>query len=158
EIGNVQPGDKPLGAEFKEKMSEVGPWKINMTGMGECLPYEDNKVSLSKTETDAWGMPLLEIDCEYKQNEANMAKDIHRSGVEMLGRAGFTNIRTTDSQQAPGLAIHEMGTARMGRDPRASALNGHNQMHAVKNVFVTDGACSNSTACLDPPLSYRGVA
>lgn len=157
EQGNVGPEDKPLGAAFKEKMAEVGPWKINMTGMGECLPYYDNKVSLSKTETDRWGMPLLDIDCEYKQNEANMAEDIHRSGVEMLERAGYTNIRTTNSQQAPGLAIHEMGTARMGRDPENSMLNGYNQMHAVKNVFVTDGACMTSSACQNPSLTYMAL-
>lgn len=156
-VGNLQPGDAPLGVEFKEKMTEVGPWTINMTGMGECLPYQDNKVSLSKTKTDAWGMPLLEIDCEYKQNEANMAEDIRTSAAEMLDHAGFTNIETTDTQQAPGLAIHEMGTARMGCDPKTSILNSHNQMHAVKNVFVTDGSCMTSSACQNPSLTYMAL-
>lgn len=157
EIGNVQAGDKPLGADYKEKLTEVGPWRVNMTGMGECLPYRDNKVELSKTEIDRWGMPLLEIDAEYKSNEEAMIKDIHASGAEMLERAGFTNIKATDSHQALGLAIHEMGTARMGRDPNTSVLNAHNQMHAVKNVFVTDGACMTSTACQNPSLTYMAL-
>lgn len=157
DVGNVQPGDAPLGADFKEKLTQVGPWRINMTGMGEHLPYYDNKVSLSKTRTDAWGMPLLEVQCEYKDNEVRMTADILDSGAQMLERAGYTNIQRIDSQQAPGLAIHEMGTARMGRDPKTSVLNGHNQMHAVKNVFVTDGACMTSTACQNPSLTYMAL-
>ncbi|MDQ2077060.1 GMC oxidoreductase [Marinimicrobium sp. ABcell2] len=157
QVGNVQPGDTPLGAEFKDKMTHVGPWSIYMGGMGEHLPYYDNKVSLSKTRTDAWGMPLLEIDCEYKDNEDRMVKDIHQSGAEMLERAGYTNIQPRNTQQAPGLAIHEMGTARMGRDPKTSVLNGYNQMHAVKNVFVTDGSAMTSSACQNPSLTYMAL-
>lgn len=157
EVGNVGPDDKPIGADFKRKMSEVGPWRINMTGMGEFLPYEHNKITLSPTETDRWGMPLAVIDCDYGKNEEAMTRDIRDSAAEMLERAGFTDIETTDSQQAPGLAIHEMGTARMGRDPKTSVLNAHNQMHAVPNVFVTDGSCMTSSACQNPSLTYMAL-
>ena len=156
--GNVQPGDAPLGAAFKDKMSEVGPWRINMTGMGEFLPRFDNRVTFSKDKTDRWGMPIMDMHCDYSENEHNMTKDIRNSAAEMLERAGFTNIETTDSMQAPGLAIHEMGTARMGRDPKTSMLNGHNQLHAVPNVFVTDGACMTSTACQNPSLTYMALS
>jgi choline dehydrogenase-like flavoprotein len=155
--GNLQPGDAPFGAEFKEKMTEVGPWGIYMTGMGEFLPDYDNKVTLSKTRKDRWGMPILEIACDYKQNEELMTADILTSGAEMLERAGYKDIRAEDNKQAPGLAIHEMGTARMGRDPKTSILNGHNQMHAVPNVFVTDGSCMTSSACQNPSLTYMAL-
>ena len=155
--GNVDEGDAPLGAEFKHKMSEVGPWRINMTGMGEFLPRFDNKVTLSEDQTDAWGMPLLNMDCDYSDNEHHMTRDIRDSAAEMLEKAGYKNIQTVDSEQAPGLAIHEMGTARMGRDPKTSMLNGHNQLHAVPNVFVTDGACMTSSACQNPSLTYMAL-
>ena len=155
--GNVKEGDELIGAAFKEKITDVGPWQIGMTGMGECLPYFDNKVTLSKEKKDEWGMPLLEIDCEYKENELNMLKDLLDTGAEMLDRAGFKNIRKQDSEQAPGLGIHEMGTARMGRDPKTSALNGNNQMHAVKNVFISDGSCMASSACQNPSISYMAL-
>ena len=155
--GNVKEGDDPIGASFKEKITDVGPWQIGMTGMGECLPYYDNQVSLSKDKKDEWGMPLLEIDCEYKENEVNMLRDLLDTGAEMLDKAGFKNIRKQDSLQAPGLGIHEMGTARMGRDPKTSVLNGNNQMHAVKNVFVSDGACMTSSACQNPSITYMAL-
>ena len=102
-------------------------------------------------------MPLLEIDCEFKQNEENMTKDILQTGAEMLEAAGFKNIRESDSKQPPGLGIHEMGTARMGKDPKTSILNGINQMHAVKNVFISDGACMASTACQNPSITYMAL-
>jgi len=157
DVGNLSPGDPPLGEVFKRRMTEVGPWRINMTGMGEFLPRFENKIQLSKDKTDRWGMPLLDIDCDYSDNENNMTKDIRNSAAEMLDRAGFTNITTTDTQQAPGLAIHEMGTARMGRDPKTSVLNAHNQVHGAPNVFVTDGACMTSTACQNPSLTYMAL-
>lgn len=157
DVGNVSPGDPPLGEVFKRRMTEVGPWRIHMTGMGEFLPRFENKVQLSKDKTDRWGMPLLDIDCDYSDNENNMTKDIQNSAAEMLDRAGFTNITTTDTEQAPGLAIHEMGTARMGRDPKTSVLNAHNQVHGAPNVFVTDGACMTSTACQNPSLTYMAL-
>ena len=128
-----------------------------MTGMGECLPYYENKVILSKDKKDAWGIPQLKIDCEYKGNELTMLKDILSSGSEMLEKAGFKNIYASDTAQAPGLGIHEMGTARMGRDPKTSILNANNQVWDVKNVFVTDGACMTSNACQNPSLTYMAL-
>jgi choline dehydrogenase-like flavoprotein len=128
-----------------------------MTGMGEHLPYFENKVELSKDKKDQWGMPIVEIDCEYKENELSMLKDIMQSGSEMLEKAGFKNIEAYDSGQNPGQGIHEMGTARMGRDPKTSMLNGNNQVWAAKNLFVTDGACMTSNACQNPSLTYMAL-
>jgi choline dehydrogenase-like flavoprotein len=153
--GNVT--NDTIGASLKEQMCEPGDWYMWMTGMGECLPYYENKVSLSKTKKDAWGMPQVEIDCEYKANELNMLKDILNSGRDMLEVAGFKNIEAYDAEQDPGLGIHEMGTARMGRDPKTSILNEHNQIWDVKNVFVTDGACMASNACQNPSLTYMAL-
>lgn len=155
--GNLQEGDPTIGVDFKEKLSEPGIWRMGVTGMGEHLPYFENHVRLSKDKKDEWGMPLLEIDCTYKDNEVAMLKDLLTTGAEMLEKAGFTNIRATDSEQAPGLGIHEMGTARMGKDPKTSVLNGINQMHSVKNVFVSDGACMTSSACQNPSITYMAL-
>jgi choline dehydrogenase-like flavoprotein len=149
--------DQRIGAAFKEQLTEPGAWGMWMTGMGECLPYYENKVTLSKDQKDAWGMPQVEIDCSYKTNELNMLKDILNSGSEMLEKAGFTNIEAADNKEAPGLGIHEMGTARMGKDPKTSILNAHNQIWDVKNVFVTDGACMASNACQNPSLTYMAL-
>ncbi len=146
-----------LGAAFKDQLSEAGPWDMWMTGMGECLPYFENRVTLNKDKKDAWGIPLPEIDCEYKTNEINMLKDILDTASEMLEKAGFKHIQAYDSEQAPGLGIHEMGTARMGKDPKTSVLNRHNQIWDVKNVFVTDGACMTSSACQNPSLTYMAL-
>ncbi|HEY8511703.1 MAG TPA: GMC family oxidoreductase, partial [Cyclobacteriaceae bacterium] len=155
--GNLQEGDPTIGAVFKEKLSEPGVWGMGITGMGEHLPYFENHVRLSKDKKDEWGIPLLEIDCEYKDNEVAMLKDLLATGAEMLEKAGFKNIQATDSKQAPGLGIHEMGTARMGKDPKTSVLNGINQMHSVKNVFVSDGACMASSACQNPSITYMAL-
>lgn len=149
--------DYTLGADYKNALTEPGNWDIWMTGMGECLPYHENKVTLSADKKDKWGIPLLEIDCEYKQNEVTMLKDLLESGAEMLEKAGFKNIDAYDTQQAPGLAIHEMGTARMGKDPKTSILNKHNQVWDAKNVFVTDGACMTSSACQNPSITYMAL-
>ena len=153
--GNVH--DEAIGADLKQAASEPGQWQMWMTGMGEHLPYFENKITLSKTEKDKWGVPLVEIDCEYKTNEDNMVKDILESGAEMFEKAGFKNIQMHNSLQAPGLAIHEMGTARMGRDQKTSVLNAHNQVWGASNVFVTDGACMTSTACQNPSLTYMAM-
>jgi choline dehydrogenase-like flavoprotein len=153
--GNVQ--EQSIGADYKEALTEPGNWNMQMVGMGECLPYYNNKVTLSKSKKDAWGMPLLEIDCSYKENELKMLKDILSNGQEMLATAGFKNITVKDSEQAPGLGIHEMGTARMGRDINNSVLNEHNQVWGASNVFVTDGACMTSTACQNPSLTYMAL-
>lgn len=146
-----------LGAELKAAATTPGPWDIWMTGMGECLPYYENKVTLSDERKDAWGMPLLDVNCEYKSNELTMLDDILSSGAEMLERAGFRDIEAHDTGKAPGLGIHEMGTARMGRDPKTSVLNKHNQIWSAKNVFVTDGACMTSNACQNPSLTYMAL-
>jgi len=155
--GTFQEGDEPIGAAFKEQLTEIGPWRVWMTGMGEHLPYHQNHVRLSAEKVDRWGMPQLEMDCEYRENEANMMEDILNDGAEMLEAAGLTDITTTDSQSAPGSGIHEMGTARMGLDPKTSILNGWNQMHSVPNVFVTDGACMTSSACQNPSITYMAL-
>ena len=153
--GNVV--DDTIGASLKEQLSEPGSWQMWMTGMGECLPYYENKITLSKDKKDDWEMPLVQIDCEYKQNELTMLKDILNSGAEMLEKAGFKNIYTRDNGEAPGLGIHEMGTARMGKDPKTSILNAYNQIWDVKNVFVSDGACMTSNACQNPSITYMAL-
>jgi choline dehydrogenase-like flavoprotein len=145
------------GNELTTSLTELGPWKMSLVGMGECLPNHENKVTLSKDKKDDWGIPLLNIDASFTENEHNMTKDIMASGSEMLEKAGFTNIKTTDMKSAMGLAIHEMGTARMGRDPKTSVLNRYNQVWGVKNVFVTDGACMTSGACQNPSLTYMAL-
>ncbi len=146
-----------IGGAYKDRLTEPGPWDMWVSGMGECLPYAENRVTLSSDKKDAWGIPLIEIDCEFKANELAMLKDILSSGAEMLEAAGFKNIEAFDNEQAPGLGIHEMGGARMGRDPKTSVLNGYNQVWDAKNVFVTDGACMTSGACQNPSLTYMAL-
>lgn len=149
--------DEPFGAGYKKALTEPGEWNLWMTGMGECLPYKENKVTLSDEKTDEWGIPQVEIDFEFKENELKMLSDILDSGQEMLETAGFKNIYAYDTNAPPGLGIHEMGTARMGRDPKTSVLNSFNQIWDVKNVFVTDGACMTSNACQNPSLTYMAL-
>jgi len=136
---------------------QVGPWKFNMLGMGECLPYKENKVTLSTSKKDQWGIPLLNIDAEYKANELNMQKDMVNAGMEMLNALGFKNVRDMGERRNFGLNIHEMGTARMGRDPKTSVLNGFNQVWGTPNVYVTDGACMTSSGCQNPSLTYMAL-
>jgi len=126
-------------------------------GFGECLPYHENKVSLNHTLRDKWGLPTLSIDCSYKENEQKMRVDMAASAAEMLEAAGMKNVHAFNNDNAPGLGIHEMGTARMGNDPKTSVLNKFNQIHAVKNVFVTDGACMTSSACQNPSITYMAL-
>jgi choline dehydrogenase-like flavoprotein len=147
----------PLGAELKNQLTEPGVWNTMLVGMGECLPEHGNKVSLSETKKDQWGIPQLEIDASFGKNEQAMLKDILKSGAEMLEAAGFKNIRAKDSGKAMGLGIHEMGTARMGRDPKTSVLNGYNQVWGAENVYVTDGAAMTSGACQNPSLTYMAL-
>lgn len=146
-----------FGADFKESLIAPGNWRMGMTGFGECLPYEENRVTLNKDVKDKWGLSTLKIDCEFKENEMMMRKDMMNDAAEMLDAAGLKNVNTYDSGSFPGMAIHEMGTARMGRDPKTSVLNGFNQMHDVPNVFVTDGACMTSAACQNPSLTYMAL-
>lgn len=146
-----------FGKDFKENLFKPGPWGMFITGFGECLPYHENKVSLNPEVKDKWGLPTLSIDCEFKENELAINRQIKEDAVEMLERAGFKDILAFDNESPPGHGIHEMGTARMGRDPKTSVLNGFNQVHAVKNVFVTDGACMTSSSCVNPSLTYMAI-
>ncbi len=146
-----------IGESLKTDLTQLGPWKFGLTGMGECLPYHENQVSLSKDKVDAWGVPLLEIDAEYKENESEMTRDMVATAMEMLDKMKFRNIRDGKVIRNIGLNIHEMGTARMGRDPGTSVLNGNNQVWGAENVFVTDGACMASSACQNPSLTYMAL-
>jgi len=150
-------GDAPFGEEFKEKNSVPGPWGVFMMMQGETIPKESNYVSLSDTEKDEWGIPLLKIKVDYDENDEKILRDFLEQGTEMLEKAGCKNIRTSDSMQAPGLDIHEMGGVRMGKDPETSLLNGWNQMHLCKNVFVTDGACMTSTGTQNPSITFMAL-
>jgi choline dehydrogenase-like flavoprotein len=143
-----------FGEAFKLAMATPGGWNIGMTAFGECLPYHDNKVTLNKQKLDIFGLPTLTMDVEWKENEYAMRKDMMSDAAEMLEAAGFKDVSTYDGKCNPGLGIHEMGSARMGRDPKTSVLNGYNQMHAVKNVFATDGSFMTSAACVNPSLTY----
>jgi choline dehydrogenase-like flavoprotein len=146
-----------FGADFKEKATLPGPWKMGLGGFAETLPYFENKVTLDKTKKDKWGQSVLSIDCEFKDNEKKMRIDMMNDAAEMLEAAGMKDVATYDNGSFPGMAIHEMGTARMGNDPKTSVLNRWNQMHDVKNVFVTDGSCMNSAACQNPSLTYMAL-
>jgi choline dehydrogenase-like flavoprotein len=146
-----------FGADFKDGLMKPGPWEFFITGFGECLPYHENKVTLDKENLDKWGQPTLAIDCEFKENEKAINKQIQIDAVEMLEKAGIKDIVGFDNDHEPGYGIHEMGTARMGRDPKTSVLNGINQIHAAKNVFVTDGACMTSSSCVNPSLTYMAI-
>jgi choline dehydrogenase-like flavoprotein len=143
-----------LGAPLKEAVTKPGKWTIGMGGFGEILPYHDNKVTINKEKKDKHGLPTLTFDAILRDNELKMRKDMANDAAEMLDAAGFKNIRTFDREIGVGLGIHEMGTARMGKDPKTSVLNKWNQVHACKNVFVTDGSFMASAACHNPSLGY----
>lgn len=146
-----------FGPDFKDSILKPGSWEFFITGFAECLPYHDNKVNLNTEVTDKWGQPTLTIDAEFKENEKAINKQIQEDAVEMLQKAGLKNIVGFDNEHSPGWGVHEMGTARMGRDPKTSVLNGFNQVHAAKNVFVTDGACMTSSSCVNPSLTYMAI-
>ena len=146
-----------IGKQLKELVQTPGVWTLGMGGFGETLPDHSNRMYLDFDKTDKWGQPTVVFDCELKENELLMRKDMMNDAAEMLEAAGFKNVVTYDSQPPPGHGIHEMGTARMGRDPNTSVLNGWNQIHSVKNVFVTDGACMTSSACQNPSLTYMAL-
>ena len=152
-----------FGVDLKRVLRTPGPWKMNLEGFGEALPNFDNYVELDDSITDAWGIPVLRIRCKWGENEFTMREDMKLSAAEMLDAAGAKNIQTFDYYTddghgaEPGLGIHEMGTARMGRDPSTSILNAHNQCHSVPNVFVTDGACMTSSACQNPSITYMAL-
>lgn len=147
-----------FGADFKDAILKPGPWEFFITGFAECLPYHENQVTLNPDLKDKWGQPTLSIDCEFKENELAMNRQIREDAVEMLEQAGLKDVEGFDKKHEPGYGIHEMGTARMGRDPKTSVLNGNNQVHAVKNVYVTDGACMTSSSCVNPSLTYMALS
>ena len=149
-----------FGEELKSHLDkkELGPWNVGSHMMGETIPKETNFVSLDTEKKDAWDMPLLKIKVDYDDNDDKMVKDYHEQMTEMFTKAGFYDIQTTDSHQAPGLDIHEMGGVRMGHDPKTSMLNKWNQLHACKNVFVTDGSSMTSTSTQNPSLTYMALA
>ena len=132
-------------------------WSAGSHMMGETIPKETNKITLDPIKKDAHGLPLMHMDVSYDDNDDKMVKDFIEQFTEMYTKAGFKNIRSRDSKQAPGLDIHEMGGCRMGSDPKTSMLNQWNQMHAVKNVFVSDGASMTSTSTQNPSLTYMAL-
>jgi choline dehydrogenase-like flavoprotein len=146
-----------IGKEYKEALTEPGPWTMNLGGFGETLPYHENKITLDKTKKDKWGLNILNFDVELKENELKMRKDMESDAAEMLEAAGVKNIKTRSDNAFLGRGIHEMGTARMGKDPKTSVLNSYNQVWDAKNVFVTDGAFMTSAACVNPSLTYMAM-
>jgi choline dehydrogenase-like flavoprotein len=146
-----------IGGDFKDALTEPGSWTIGMGGFGEILPYHENRIFLDKEKKDKWGLNVLAMDVELKDNEKKMRIDMLNDGKEMLEAAGVKNVQGGDGDGTPGRGIHEMGTARMGRDPKTSVLNGNNQVWDAKNVFVTDGACMTSASCVNPSLTYMAL-
>ena len=154
EHGLEMPG---FGAEFKHALRDYGPWKLRFYGFGECLPSAGSYVEIDPEVKDKWGVPAIRVNMTYGENELALMKDAAISAAEMLDASGATDIETFVQDNAPGLAIHEMGTARMGRDPKTSVLNAHNQAHDVPNLFVTDGACMTSSSCVNPSITYMAL-
>ncbi len=146
-----------IGEGLKDELAMPGQWNMGLGGFGEWLPYHDNKVTLNREKLDKFGLPTFVFDVGYKENELKMREDMMNQAAEMLEAAGLKNVRTWNSTPSPGLGIHEMGTARMGRDPKTSVLNEWNQVHEAKNVFVTDGAFMTSAACQNPSLTYMAM-
>ena len=152
--GIEEPG---LGVEFKNRLRTPGRWRMSLSGFGEMLPRYENYMTLDSYVTDAWGLPVPRFHCTLGENELAMRRDMTVAAAEMLNAAGCTDVETFEDVYRPGEGIHEMGTARMGRDPRTSVLNQWNQLHDVPNVFVTDGACMTSAACQNPSLTYMAL-
>lgn len=146
-----------IGESLKSAATEPGPWNFALYGYGECLPYPENRAVLSSDKTDKWGRPVLDINCSFKDNEKAMNRDMGPAAAEMLEAAGYRNVQAYSNMSFPGNANHEMGTARMGKDPRTSVLNGFNQMHEVPNVFITDGSFMVSSSCVNPSLTYMAM-
>src|SRR5215208_176471 len=146
-----------VGGAFKDMLAEPGAWTVGGTAFGEMLPDHANVVTLDENRKDKWGLPVLKIDCATGENERRMRKDMANDMAEMLEQTGVKNVKTYDGQYFPGMGIHEMGTARMGRDPKTSVLNSRNQVWDAPNVFVTDGSCMTSAACVNPSLTYMAL-
>jgi choline dehydrogenase-like flavoprotein len=154
---NRQIAELGIGAELKNALTEPGPWTMGMTAFGEILPYHENTISLDKNKKDKWGLPVLAMNCEIKENEIKMRADMKNDAVEMLQAAGLKDVKANETDYYMGMGIHEMGTARMGKDAKTSVLNAHNQVWDATNVFVTDGACMTSAACVNPSLTYMAL-
>ncbi len=150
-------GELGIGGDFKDRMAQPGGWTIGATAFGEMLPNHANKVTLDESKKDKWGMPVLKFDCATGENERLMRRDMIADMAEMLERTGVKNVETYDAEYFPGMGIHEMGTARMGRDPKTSVLNKWNQVWDAPNVFVTDGSGMVSSACQNPSLTYMAL-
>jgi choline dehydrogenase-like flavoprotein len=146
-----------IGKPLKEAAGRPGSWTVGMGGFGEILPYHQNHVKINKEKKDKYGLPTLTFDAILRENELKMRKDMANDAAEMLEAAGYKNVGTYDRECGIGLGIHEMGTARMGKDPKTSVLNKWNQVHACKNVFVTDGSAMTSAACQNPSLTYMAL-
>ena len=146
-----------FGAAFKERLNQPGPWQFRLKGFGECLPREGNAVSLDPEVKDRWGVPALRVDCRWSDNERAGLADAAQQAAEMLTAAGLRDVSPFMDDNPPGLTIHEMGTARMGRDPKTSVLNGWNQSWDVPNLFITDGSCMTSSACQNPSITYMAL-
>ena len=144
------------GPKLKEAILKPGEWNINLLGFGETLPDHSNRMYLNYDKLDEWGLPTITFDADFGENELAMRKDMKEQAVKMLESAGFKDVVGYDNAggRAMGLGIHEMGTARMGRDPKTSVLNEYNQIHACKNVYVTDGSFMTSAGCQNPSLTY----
>ena len=145
------------GSDFKRSITKPGEWSIGMQAFGEILPYHENKMYLDQDDKDSWGLPKVVFDAEIKENELNMRKDMMQQAIEMFEAAGAKKIVPYDKKYIFGNGIHEMGTARMGNNPKNSVLNKHNQIHAVKNVYVTDGSCMTSSGNANPSLTYMAL-
>ncbi len=145
------------GSDFKRSITKPGEWSIGMQAFGEILPYHENKMYLDQDDKDSWGLPKVVFDAEIKENELNMRKDMMQQAIEMFEAAGAKEIVPYDKKYIFGNGIHEMGTARMGDNPKNSVLNKHNQIHAVKNVYVTDGSCMTSSGNANPSLTYMAL-
>jgi choline dehydrogenase-like flavoprotein len=149
--------DSGFGGDFKDSLMDPGKWGMFLVGFGECLPYHENKVTLNHDKKDKWGQPLLSIDCEYKENEMAMRKQMAEDAKEMLESSGLKDAAIFDNMGGIGSGVHEMGTARMGKNPKTSVLNAFNQVHGAPNVFVTDGACMTSSSCVNPSITYMAL-
>ena len=145
------------GADFKEQITKPGDWSMGINGFGEILPYHENKMTLDYEKLDQWGLPTVTFDATIKENEIKMRKDMQQQAIEMLESAGFKDVKGYDNGYAIGLGIHEMGTARMGRDRKTSVLNANNQLHDVPNVYVTDGSAMTSAGNVNPSLTYMAL-
>jgi choline dehydrogenase-like flavoprotein len=152
--GSESPG---LGADLKRSLTRPGDWFAYLEGYCETLPRYENRVSLSREKRDRWGLPLVQVDMAYSDNERAMLEDVKKTAEEMLKAARCDWVQGFGRDPVPGEVIHEMGTARMGRDPRTSFLNAFNQCHESPNVFVTDGSCMPSSACQNPSFTYMAL-